>query len=164
MEMEFEMRTPQELKRELAQDLSCLLSSMAVYKFLAQGYHWNVRGADFNEYHEFFATLYEDAESTIDLVAESIRKVGYNAPFLLEDFLALSCLEVKPAGTDPASMSASLYYAHLDLKSALYKTFKCANEANEQGVADFIAGRIDTNDKWLWMLGAIIGADSTQIG
>jgi starvation-inducible DNA-binding protein len=162
--MEMEFKTPQELKKYLADDLACLLGSLVVYRSLAQGYHWNVRGADFNEYHLFFGTLYEDADDTIDLVGENIRKLGYNAPFALEDFLALSCIDIKPAGMDPMSMSTSLYYANQDIKSSLYKAFKCANDANEQGILDFIAGRIDANDKFIWMLGAIIGADSTQIG
>lgn len=162
--MEIEIRTSQELKRNLAEDLSCLLGSMVVYKFLAHGYHWNVRGSDFNEYHEFFGNLYTEAEEGIDLVAENIRKVGYNAPMLLEDYLSLSCIDIKPAGLDAMSMSVSLYSAHQDLKVALYKSFKCANEANEQGVVDFLATQINSNDKALWMLGAIIGADSTQIG
>jgi starvation-inducible DNA-binding protein len=150
-------------KKVLAEKLAVLLADVASYKAVAHGYHWNVKGPEFTQFHDFFAELYEDAESAIDPTAENIRKLGYDAPFTLADFISLSCLEVAPVGSDPMSMSKSLYQINQHIKACTVGAFNIANDINEQGIANFLAERIDMHDKWLWQLGTTIGADSTSI-
>jgi starvation-inducible DNA-binding protein len=41
----------------------------------------------------------------------------------------------------------------------LKETFHVAEEEDEQGVADFIAGRIDAHSKHRWMLRSILRTD-----
>jgi len=41
--------------------------------------------------------------------------------------------------------------------SELKNTFDVANRVNEQGVANFIAERIDQHQKWDWFLKASLG-------
>jgi len=150
-------------KDALASKLLCLLSDTVVLKFLAQGYHWNVRGAEFTQFHDFFGEIYEDAEGAVDPIAESLRKLGFDAPFLLEDFLSLSCIETRPVGYDHLVMSASLYDANKKILSYLMEAFDLADACREQGIANFIAERIDAHQKWNWQLGTTIGADSTVV-
>jgi starvation-inducible DNA-binding protein len=150
-------------KDDLATQLMCVLSDTVIFKFLAHGYHWNVRGAEFTQFHDFFQEIYEDADSAIDPLAESLRKLGYDAPFLLEDFLSLSCIEARPVGYDPMAMSASLYEANEKVLAYLMDTFDTANNSRQQGVANFLAERIDMHQKWKWQLGTTIGADATVV-
>lgn len=150
-------------KDALASKLMCILSDTVIFKFLAQGYHWNVRGPEFSQFHDFFGDIYEDAEGAVDPLAESIRKIGYDAPFLLEDFLSLSCIETRPVGYDPIAMSASLYDANNRVLDYVMEAFELADSCKQQGVADFLAGRIDMHQKWKWQLGTTIGADSTVV-
>lgn len=150
-------------KKVLAEKLAVLLADVVAYKLIAQGYHWNVKGPEFTQFHDFFGTLYEDAESAVDPIAENIRKLGYDAPFTLEDFVSLSCLEVSPAGSDPITMSKRLYQINEYLRACLNAAFNIASDVDQQGIADFLAGRIDIHDKWLWQLGTITGADATRI-
>jgi starvation-inducible DNA-binding protein len=150
-------------KKVLAEKLAVLLADVVGYRLIAQGYHWNVKGPEFTQFHEFFATLYEDAESSIDPIAENIRKLGYDAPFTLEDFVSLSCLEVAPAGSDPITMCERLYQINEYISACLLSAFKIASDVDQQGIADFLAGRIDIHNKWIWQLGTITGADATRI-
>ena len=139
------------------------LADTVTYKFIAHGYHWNVKGPEFIQFHDFFATLYEDAESAIDPLAENIRKLGYDSPFTLEDFSSLTCVSVNPVSGDPLEMSKNLYEVNCHLKDCLTKAFEIADACNEQGIADFLAGRIDLHAKWIWQIGTTIGADATVI-
>jgi starvation-inducible DNA-binding protein len=150
-------------KQELVHKLSCLLADTTAYKFTAQGFHWNVRGIEFSQYHKFFQKLYEDADSAVDPLAEHIRKLGYDAPFTLQDFVSLSCIEVRPTGGDPVAMSLVLHGINQTLRDSLLEAFEIANALNQQGVINFLAERIDMHDKWLWQLGTIVGADATQV-
>ena len=150
-------------KQELAHKLSCLLADVVSYKAVAQGYHWNVKGADFIQFHDFFQELYEDADSAVDPLAENIRKLGYEAPFTLQDFVSLSCIEVRPTGGDPVAMSLVLHGINQTLRDSLLEAFEIANALNQQGIINFLAERIDMHDKWLWQLGTIVGADATQV-
>lgn len=150
------------VKSELAQHLAKALSSVVVFKFLAQGYHWNVKSKDFRELHDFFGDIYEDAESAVDPLAESIRKLGFDAPYFLSDFLEMSCVDGgRRLSNNADEMLASLYEENNNIIADLKKAFNYAsNNANEQGIADLIAGRIDMHQKWEWQLRSTIGLDS----
>ena len=148
-------------KQDLAQGLACLLGDTITFKFMSHGYHWNVRGKHFAEFHEFFSDIYEDADSAVDPLAENIRKLGFDAPFLLQDLAALSCIQPRPVSADPVDMSGSLYEANNLIIENLKNIFIIANDLNEQGVANFLAERIDMHMKWAWQLGTTVGADAT---
>lgn len=152
------------MKKQLAEMLSVILADTVNYRALAHGYHWNVKGPEFHQFHDIFGDLYADADSAIDPIAENIRKLGYDAPFTLGDFIALSDLDTKPVTNgDPMDMTASLYQINCQIREKLDATFKCANDCNEQGIADFLAGRIDLHAKWIWQLGTVVGADRTKL-
>jgi starvation-inducible DNA-binding protein len=150
-------------QKVLAEKLAVILADVVSYRMMAQGYHWNVKGPEFIQFHKFFQKLYEDADSSVDPLAENIRKLGYDAPFTLGDFMSLSCVEVPPSNSDPLNMCERLYQINQHIKSCLGAAFNIANDVNEHGIADFLAGRIDMHDKWLWQLGTITGADATKI-
>jgi starvation-inducible DNA-binding protein len=149
--------------QELAEKLAELLGSSVIFKFQAQGCHWNVRGPEFYQFHEFFGEIYEDFETSIDPLAENLRKLGYDAPYTMEDYIALSCIDSKPSSYDPIAMSTVLYNNLLMIHAKYNYAFALANTSNKQGVADFLAGRIDQMEKWVWQLGTTIGADVTQV-
>lgn len=145
-------------KVELSQRLAEVLADVVVAKFLLHGYHWNVTGPNFSEQHAFFAMLYEDYDSSIDDLAENIRKMGVAAPYLLTDFLELS--HINEERIDGA-LIAELFNSALRINSHLiechYGMFAAASEANRQGLADYLAGRIDTLEKWNWQIKAHLG-------
>jgi starvation-inducible DNA-binding protein len=149
---------------KLVTDLTKSLGDTVVFKFLAQGYHWNVRGLHFPQFHRLFGKVYEEAEGATDGLAELVRKLGHDAPFLLTDLAQLSDIQPRQtASNEPEELTAALYAANNVVLQNLVAAFKCADECNEQGVADFLAARIDAHQKWRWQLGTVIGADSTQM-
>lgn len=139
---------------DLVSNLEELLGDVVVFYFRAHGYHWNVEGEDFAQYHELFETIYSDVYSSIDPIAENIRKLDRYAPFKLDSFIKASSLEDSRVPTDPRSMAVDLLSANDKIIEKLKEGFNIANSANEQGIANFIADRIDMHQKWRWQLKA----------
>jgi starvation-inducible DNA-binding protein len=152
--------TPKEVTvAELGIKLAHTLSDVVTAKFLAHGYHWNVMGPDFSQLHEFYSNIYEDLDDSIDPIAENILKLGYDAPYLIEDFQELSCIhEERIDGGNGQAMSASLLKANETLVKCFTELFEIADFLNFQDIADFAAGRIDAHAKWVWQLKATLGA------
>ena len=146
-----------EPNRLLAEYLAKLLSETVAFKYIAQGFHWNVKGINFHQYHDFFGEIYEDAEGAIDPTAENIRKLNYDSPFRLQEFVALGDLPAVTSSSDPLQMSLSLYIANEQLRKCVIMAFAYAEEANQQGIMDFLAQRLDMHSKWQWQLRSIIG-------
>jgi starvation-inducible DNA-binding protein len=138
----------------LTDELAELQADVTVLYFKAHGYHWNVEGEDFGQYHELFETIYEDIYSSIDPIAENIRKLGEYAPFKLDTLIKLTSLSDSKVDTNPKAMAKDLLKSNEQVVGKLKSVFDTANEANEQGVANFIAERIDLHQKWSWQLRA----------
>lgn len=138
----------------LAEELSRLLGNVVDLYFRAHGYHWNVEGEDFHQYHALFSDIYEDVYSSIDPLAENIRKLGEYAPFKLSTFVELSSLEDSRVAPTTGAMAADLLLANQHVLELLKGVFHVANDADEQGIANFIAERIDMHQKWAWQLKA----------
>jgi starvation-inducible DNA-binding protein len=71
----------------LIKSLKVLLSDVVTFYFMSHGYHWNVEGSDFSQYHDLFGDIYEDVYPSIDSIAENIRKLDDYAPFSLQKFI-----------------------------------------------------------------------------
>lgn len=138
----------------LTDELAELQADVTVLYFKAHGYHWNVEGEDFGQYHELFETIYEDIYSSIDPIAENIRKLGEYAPFKLDTLIKLTSLPNSTVDTNPKAMAKDLLKSNEQVVGKLKSVFDTANEANEQGIANFIAERIDLHQKWSWQLKA----------
>ena len=142
----------------LAEKLSHLLSDVVVMKFIAHGYHWNVKGIEFSQMHDFFSEIYEDVDSSIDPIAENLRKLGFDSPYLLTDFVAMSCCVDQPRlSGDAAQMLESLANINRSVNECVLEAFQIATDLNEQGIANFMAERDDMHKKWQWQLEASLG-------
>ena len=140
------------------------LSDVVAFKFIAHGYHWNVKGAQFSEYHNLFGAIYEDADSSIDPIAENILKLGYDAPFRLSDFQRMRELEEPVLVPDtPAAMAQSLHDLNEDILAGWNEAYAASQVENQQGIANFIAERIDQHQKWAWQLRSSIGAQAQVV-
>lgn len=148
---------------DLNEELTELLADVVSFYFRAHGAHWNVKGADFSEYHKLFLKIYEDVYESIDPIAENLRKLGSLAPFTLGSFLALRSLEdADSILQDPIALANDLLAANDIILDELSDVFDCASAYNQQGVANFIAGRIDQHQFWKWQLTASLGQEVTQ--
>jgi len=139
---------------KLTEELKELFADVTVFYFRTHGYHWNVEGEDFAAYHDLFETIYEDVYSSIDPIAENIRKLDEYAPFKLDTLIKLASLEDSKVPTKPVAMAKDLLKANGEVIEKLKTVFHTANDADEQGIANFIAERIDMHQKWAWQLKA----------
>jgi starvation-inducible DNA-binding protein len=141
---------------ELINALKSLLADTVTLKFKAHGYHWNVEGDDFPQYHEFFEEIYEDYDSAIDRFAELVRKLGDYAPFKLSRFVELASIPDTDVSSDPVVMAADLLIANDAVTEKIKDAFDLATSAREQGIANFLADRQDMHAKWHWQLSSIL--------
>lgn len=139
----------------LVEQLKICLSDIVVLKFKAHGYHWNVEGDDFQQFHTLFGEIYADFEDSIDPFAENIRKLQGLAPYKLSRFTELTELKETSVSSDGVDMAKDLLADNEHFIGCLMDTFDVATKARQQGVANFLAERIDMHQKWSWQLRAI---------
>jgi starvation-inducible DNA-binding protein len=140
-----------------------LLGDTVALKLKAHGYHWNVEGDDFPQAHSFFEMLYNDYEEAIDGLAESLRRLDVYAPFKLSRFMSLSVdVPETDVSSDFSVMAADLLIANDATLAKLKDAFDAADQARQQGIANFIAERIDMHSKWHWQLKAICKPETSM--
>jgi len=144
---------------ELIYTLKKLQANAFVYYSKAHGYHWDVEGILFDQFHSFFGEIYEDAWNSVDDYAEWIRRFGAKASFSISDSLMMSNVkyDLTPEISNPIAMLQSLYNSNEIIINDLKNAFPIATQAGEEGVANFIAERIDVHQKWQWKLRASLG-------
>ena len=138
----------------LTNALKTVLADAVTMYFTAHGFHWNVEGQDFSQYHSLFAEIYEDVYSSIDPLAEDIRKLGEYAPFTLSKFIDLRTIEAKDVKPEPKAMAKELLRLNDGFLESIATAQKEAQKANEQGIMNFLAERDDMHKKWRWQLTA----------
>ena len=137
----------------LADALKTLLATEYAFSIKAQLFHWNVEGPDFAQLHEFFGNLYEEVyDGSIDKTAEYIRAMDDYAPGSFERFSELSEIRGQVKIPRARLMIEELLANNGQLLELLNKCFAIAEQENQQGIANFIAERIDAHQKHGWML------------
>lgn len=145
---------------DLQEELTELLADVFSFYLRAHGAHWNVMGPDFAEYHALFASIYDDVYDSIDPLAENIRKIGAKAPFKMTDLIALRSIQDNAVdSTDARVLATDLLEANNMIIDGIVEAFECATECNEQGIANFLADRLDKHQTWRWQLSASLGTD-----
>ena len=141
----------------LADNLKCVLACSYAFAVKAQNFHWNVEGPDFPQYHKFLGKLYEEVnDNAIDRTAEFIRTLDEYAPGSFSRFLELSKIPEQTRIPRAELMMQELYNDNLTMIETLNEAFAAAEEENQQGIANFIAERLDAHGKHGWMLRSIL--------
>ena len=153
---EFSMKNKIKKSSPLSDALNEALSNTIVLYFSAHRAHWNVEGVDFREYHDLFEDIYSDTYGSVDSFAENIRKLG-DFPIALSEMEDMAAYEDNSATTSARELAMDLYEKNKTYIEMLKTTFNVSNDANEQGIANFIAERIDMHEKWDWQLRASLG-------
>jgi len=137
----------------LADSLKTLLATEYAFSIKAQLFHWNVEGPDFAQLHEFFGNLYEEVYgNSIDKTAEYIRTLDEYAPGSFERFNELSQIQGQTKIPRARLMIEELLADNMTLINLLNDCFAVAEQENNQGIANFIAERLDAQAKHGWML------------
>lgn len=141
----------------LADQLKVLLATSYAFVIKAQNFHWNVEGPEFPQYHQFFGDLYGEVYgNTIDKCAELIRQLDSYTPGSITRFAELSQIQDQVKIPRAELMVAELCDDNQKILDMWKAAFPIAEEENQQGIADFIASRIDAHGKHGWMLRSIL--------
>ena len=95
-------------------------------------------------------------ENAIDQTAELCRQLDSYAPGSITRFAELSIVQDQVKIPRAELMIAELYEDNQKLLQLWKEMFPIAEQENEQGIADFIASRIDAHGKWSWQLRSIL--------
>lgn len=138
---------------KLVASLKVLLGNTFVMYFKAHSYHWNVEGINFSQYHDFFGDIYEDLYGAVDPFAEEIRKLDTYAPISLMELYNYKTITEDTSKPETIhEMLVNLLMANTELLSALSAAFDTATAEKQQGLANFIADRMDKHKKFEWMM------------
>lgn len=135
--------------------LKIVLGNTFVMYFKSQSYHWNVEGKNFNDYHGFFGSIYEELWGAVDVIAEQIRACDDYAPVSIEEIHGYKTIQEDSGIVVNQQKFANLLSANDQVIQSLNKLFEVATAENKQGLADFAAGRLDVHAKHGWMIRAI---------
>jgi starvation-inducible DNA-binding protein len=139
----------------LVQQMRCVLGTSFALYVKTHAFHWNVEGPNFAPLHELFRQQYEEIWASIDLTAEQIRALDAYAPMSMERFLTLSrILSAAPAPVSAPDMVLELMADHEVMREVLLEAIAAAQSAGEEGVLDYLSGRLDAHSKHRWMLRA----------
>lgn len=141
----------------LYENLRAALADTTAMYFMAHSCHWNVRGDDFPQLHEFFGEIYADVYGAVDPLAEHIRAQGGLAPVSLADICADTTLEEMQYVEDATGMLKRLQAANEKVLSSLEKAYDATEKA--YGLQNYLAERIDAHAKWGWQLTATLEDD-----
>lgn len=144
-----------ERQREAVIDiLNARLSDTVTLYVKTRKYHWNVRGIEFAQLHEFFEEQYDQLEEAMDEIAERVRQVGGIALGTMEEFLQTTALKEQP-GVNPEAeeMIRDLLHDHETVIKQLRQDVDAtADEHHDMGTSDFLTGLMETHEKMAWML------------
>jgi starvation-inducible DNA-binding protein len=118
------------------------------------GAHWNVEGKDFYQFHNLFKDQYEEIWESLDGIAEQLRALDSYAPASMAEYLTLSLIDENPQNGPLILQGALLTLCedHEVLIDLMAITIQMADEANQQGLVNFLGGRIEAHQKHRWML------------
>ena len=143
----------------LKDDLKVLQASSAVYSIKASGFHWNIEGSNFPQYHAFLGDLYADVYGTIDAIAEYIRALDSYAPGSLTRYSELSVIQDQIKIPRAELMFEELMQDTDTLLQCIMTAFMSATQENQQGIANFLSERQSIMQKHQWMMRSILKKD-----
>lgn len=140
----------------LAENLKTLLATSVSLYIKAANFHWNIEGPNFPQYHEFLGDFYGEIYATIDTIAEYIRALDQYAPASLSRFAELTLIPDQTQQLSWDQMFTELLRDSNTTLDFLNKSFKVATIEDQQGIANFLAERIDAMQKHNWMMRSIL--------
>lgn len=147
-------------RAKMAKHLSTLLADQYVLYVKTQKFHWNVVGKHFGPLHLLFNQHYDELAEFVDIIAERIRALGYQAIGTLEEFGSLAKLKEAP-GINPADleMVRILLQDHEHIIRTMRTYIDYSTEINDMATNNMLADMLEKQEKMAWMLRAhLLGA------
>jgi starvation-inducible DNA-binding protein len=144
----------------LVENLKVLLGSTFVLYTKTHGFHWNIEGSNFPQYHKFLNKMYDEIYGTIDTIAEYIRTLGSYSPGSLGRMLELSLIEEQYKIPRAELMLEELLVDCEKMIKLVTELFDIATQEKAQGIANYLAELQDLYSKKAWMIRATLKKSS----
>jgi starvation-inducible DNA-binding protein len=141
---------------ELHKSLKIAFASEFSFYLKAHNFHWNVTGPFFSQLHDLFGKIYQEVYGSIDQFAEEIRSSGAFVPASFSRFSMLTAINDETDILDDGDMIQELLVDSDKMVKILKLCFDIATRYGEDGLANFLAERMDAHRKHSWMLRATI--------
>lgn len=145
---------------ELVEKLKVVLANTFTMYMKTHGYHWNVIGSDFPQYHDFFGDIYGELHGAVDDIAEQLRQINSFAPGSLQRMKELSGVAEDDLIPAAPKMVTNLIAANDTVITSIVECYKLAETAGEYGLSNFLQDRMMAHRKHGWMLKATAGQKS----
>jgi starvation-inducible DNA-binding protein len=142
---------------EIATGLNKVLADSYALYLKTHGYHWNVRGPNFQSLHVLLEGQYTEEWTALDAIAERIRALGELAPQGYAAFGNLSSIKDGDPEQDWEGMLKELKTDNETVIATLRAAFPAADEAGDEATADLLTQRLQAHEKHAWMLRATLG-------
>ena len=140
----------------LSDNLKVLLASTQAFAIKSQNFHWNIEGSDFPQYHEFYDTLYNDVNDTIDKIAEYIRILGHYTPGSLQRYSELTIIQDQTKIPRAELMFVETLQDTEKMSQLVVGMFDEATNERQQGIANYMAELQDLYGKKAWFIRSIL--------
>lgn len=140
------------MNEELVNSLKKLLADTFAFYLKAHNYHWNVEGADFQQYHTLFETIYSEVYGVVDTIAEEIRKLDAYSPGSLERFKMLTSIPEDPKIPTAQGMCQELLSANSIILEQIKAVYDLAEAEGQHGLSNLMAERQTAHAKHAWFL------------
>jgi starvation-inducible DNA-binding protein len=142
---------------EIAASLNKVLADSYALYLKTHGYHWNVRGPNFQSLHVLLEGQYQEEWAALDDIAERIRALGELAPQGYAAFGNLSSIKDGDAEKDWEGMFKELLADNETVIATLRDAFGAADEAGDEATADLYTQRLAAHEKHAWMIRSTLG-------
>jgi starvation-inducible DNA-binding protein len=151
--------TPNDLPRKAAMAMTGALneiladSSVLYMKTKNKNFHWHVSGPHFRDYHLMLDEQADQIFSTVDDLAERVRKIGGTTARSLAQIGRLTTLRENDAEfVAPHDMIAELIADHRNVVAKMRKAHKLAEDCEDAATAGELETFIDGAERRLWFL------------
>jgi len=137
---------------KLIECMKRLFATNYQYYVKAHGFHVNVVGPDFVQYHQLFSEVYEFADDATDTIGEQLRVMEAIAPFSLSRIMELGSIEDGKERPTALVMVSELL---ADSQIVMDHYEECHDMAVKEkcyGLINFIEGQMDMLGKIMWKL------------
>jgi len=113
----------------------------------------------FNALHNMFEGQYTEQWTALDDIAERIRALGFNAPGSYAEFIRLSTIKEEAGLTqapDWRDMVGQLVVGNEAVCRTARKALRTADDANDDPSVDLLTQRLQTHEKYAWMLRSLL--------
>jgi starvation-inducible DNA-binding protein len=137
---------------KLIEAMKRLFATNYQYYVKAHGFHVNVVGPDFAQYHGLFSEVYELADDATDSIGEQIRVLQGIAPFSLKRIMELGTIKDSAERPEAMKMVKDLLADSQTVMDHYEEVHDMAVEYKQYGLINFIEGQMDDLGKIMWKL------------